>query len=794
MKKRLILIIVIVLAIPALALAEETLLDAATNGDINFIKNYKGNINEPLNERGMTALMWAATNGMADTVTALIKAGAKINAVTLKGTTPLMFAAGNGDLATLKVLIKAGAGVNIENQFGYTAIMAAAEHGHLDAMKLLKEAGADENMLDKKGNTVLMYAANNGQTEAVKALISLKADPNIINNSGWTALMFAAFNGKTDIVKELIRAKADVNEVNQLGMTALIWAASKGNTDAVKALIDAKADVNAMDKDNCTALMWAEQNRQIETIKLLVEAGAKYSMPPDLAGTLNPGLIPWQGRTDDYYPGDAWRTSTPEAQGMDSGYFIKMLDYIQSNNINIHSVIIIRHGYVVLEAYREPFGRDVKQIIQSATKSFASALVGIAIKEGFIRSIDQKVTDIFSDWNIKNLDENKRQITIKHLLTMSSGISWDQSIGLPSYYQSPNRNQYYLDLPMEGKPGSSFNYSNPGVNLLMSAVQKTSRMRNSDFADKFLFKPIGITNYYWEKNPQGIVDGGGGLDLTPMEMARFGYLYLKKGKWNEKQVIPVDWVEASMTNHIDAYPFISTNKGYGYLWWELPFGGYTASGYGGQHILVMPARDMVVVFTAGNGNNNWRPEKYLTEEFINQSIVSSNVMPESPVKQAELTSLIRQMENPYGQPKYFIPGIVQKISGKKYFLDKNPWNWKAVTLTFNSDKTCILEGDWPAWIFYNNIITNKSIHFKMQSGLDGKYVENRFSPESDDLELSLARGTWIDENTFIIEYYRPCSDSSKIRCDFKFDSDGLEMKTESTIGEWRQDFIGRTEQ
>lgn len=144
--------------------------------------------------------------------------------------------------------------------------------------------------------------------------------------------------------------------------------------------------------------------------------------------TLTIIMIPAQGRID-YFPGDTWRTSTPEAQGMDSGYLALMLDCIRLNDMDIHSIVIIRHGYVVLEVYKEPFGKDVIHNIQSSTKSFTSAMVGIALREGYITNIDQRVVDLYKDRDIKNLDDKKMQITIKNLLTMSSGIEFNNIIG-----------------------------------------------------------------------------------------------------------------------------------------------------------------------------------------------------------------------------------------------------------------------------------------------------------------------------------------------------------------------------
>ncbi len=271
----------------------------------------------------------------------------------------------------------------------------------------------------------------------------------------------------------------------------------------------------------------------------------------------------------DYYPGDTWRVSTPEAQRMDSGYLSDMLDFINSNNLDIHSVIIIRHGYVVLEAYKEPFCKDIVHTLQSTTKSVMSALTGIALREGYIISIDQKAVDFFPGQEIKNLDEKKHRITIRNLLTMSSGITWDKDWGNSDYLNSINWTQYYLDLPMKTGPGKSFNYDSGGVNLLTTIVNKACGMKISDFADKFLFKQIGITNYNWETDPQGVEIGGYGLSLTPIDMARFGYLYLKNGKWHGKQVIPAAWVEESVSNHIDTSGVPAKGnfikKGYGYL-------------------------------------------------------------------------------------------------------------------------------------------------------------------------------------------------------------------------------------
>jgi ankyrin repeat protein/CubicO group peptidase (beta-lactamase class C family) len=735
------------------------------------------------NKTGHTVLMEAAYNGKVDSIKVLVEARADVNTKRNDGWTALMEAVTKENIDAIKALIEARADVNAKRNDGQTALMEAAYKGNTDAVKALIEAGADVNARRNNGQTALISAAENGNVDAVKVLIKAKIDVNAERNEGsrMTALMAAANNGKTEAIKALIEAGVDVNAKNKCGMTALMWAASSGNDDAVSLLIAAKADIDATDKDNSTALMYAEQNYQTKTVELLKKAGVECYSLPEYISNAKPGLSS-EKTADGYFPGDTWRTSTPEAQGMDSGYLANMLKYIISNNVNIHSVVIVRHGYVVLEAYNDPFGKDDIQILKSCTKSVASALVGIAIREGYIKSVDQRVVPIFPGQKIRNLDEKKQMVTIKHLLTMSSGISQQEvdSFIPDEYWNSGNWNRYYLDQPMVAQPGTLFAYDSAGVCLLMSILHETSGMENSEFAEKFLFKPIGITNYYWGTDPQGDFDGGAGLAMTPMEMAKFGYLYLNKGRWNGQQVIPADWVEVSMSDHIKPYDWVSADKGYGYLWWELPFGGFTAAGHGGQYIMVMPEKDMVVVMTAGLNAfvDNWRVEHYLTEDCINKSIISNGSILENPAEQAELNSAIRCLGNPAAISKISVPEMAYEISAKKYVIDQNPQNLKAIILNFNGTNECTCESDWPG-------------NFKISVGLDGKY--RRSNPYNDLHKQVLARGKWANKNTFVLECYSKWNEENKIQYTLQYNNDKLKMTAEKTGGEWSREYSGTIE-
>ncbi len=481
----------------------------------------------------------------------------------------------------------------------------------------------------------------------------------------------------------------------------------------------------------------------------------------------------------DYYPGNIWRTSTPEAQGMDSGRLVKMLNYIQSTNLDIHSIIIIRHGYVVLEAYAAPFGRDVPHVIYSCTKSITSALIGIAIKEGYIKNTDQKVLDLLPEIKAKNKDKSKEEISIDNLLTMTSGLDWTEYY--VSYFGTNNLNQmensknwveYVIDRPLKEKPGKVINYNSGDSHLLSAILCKTTGMKTSEFAEKHLFKPIGINNYIWQTDPQGINNGGTGMALTSMEMAKFGYLFLKKGIWNGNRLIPAGWVEASMSNRIDTrrsrYPSLGYSYkgyGYGYQWWELPFGGFSAKGAFGQYIMVMPERDMVVVFTSEDGDS---PE-VLTEAFINSSIISNGSVPENPDKQVELSAAIGNFNNPVNGKEFFFPENAWEISGKRFIGTNASGNLTAVILSFSGTNECILETD------------SQGKNSKISVGLDGKYRD-------------FSRGKWTSINTFTIEFYWPWISSSKGIFTLQFDKKILKMQLEWATPGLKQEFTGKMEE
>ncbi|MFW9922494.1 MAG: serine hydrolase domain-containing protein [Candidatus Thorarchaeota archaeon] len=314
-----------------------------------------------------------------------------------------------------------------------------------------------------------------------------------------------------------------------------------------------------------------------------------------------------------YWPTEGWLSSSPEEQGMDSQFLKDMENYIGNHSYNHDSIVIVKNGYIVFEKYFNHYDENQTHHLFSVTKSFVSALMGIALKKGLIDNINQRMLDFFDNYTIANLNSLKEQITIEHLLTMTSGFEW--SSDFPRWFDmndAPNQVQFVLDLPMDDGPGTHFNYNSGACQLLTAILKLVSNQTALEFAQEELFNPLGITNVSWGADKQGINYGGTLLYLSSRDMAKFGYLYLNNGLWDGQEIVPNDWVKNSTTSYIR-----STIRGsdYGYLWWlDRDSEYYFAWGSEGQKIFVVPDYDMVVVFTATS--NYDEPYEYLLSEFI----------------------------------------------------------------------------------------------------------------------------------------------------------------------------------
>jgi len=287
---------------------------------------------------------------------------------------------------------------------------------------------------------------------------------------------------------------------------------------------------------------------------------------------------------------------------MDSQKLAEMLARIQEEKLNIHSLLIIRNGYLVSESYFGPYQEDTRHELFSVTKSFVATLIGIALDKGYIDELDHRVLDFFPDGAFANLDRQKEDMTLEDVLTMRSGLDWKE--GDPVYgamYYSLDWVKFVLDKPMILPAGSQFNYCSGCSHLLSAILQLTTGMNTDDFAEQTLLKPLGISNVKWERDNTGIPIGGWGLQITPRDMAKLGYLYLQNGQWDGEQIVSTQWVKNATQTHTET----DGELGYGYQWWTYPsLAAYTALGRDGQTIFVIPEKDLVIVTTANMDNHD----------------------------------------------------------------------------------------------------------------------------------------------------------------------------------------------
>lgn len=324
---------------------------------------------------------------------------------------------------------------------------------------------------------------------------------------------------------------------------------------------------------------------------------------------------------------------------MSSRVLSELFHAVKKNEYAIDSVIIVRNGYVVLESYGQLQEPHFRHQIHSCTKSVVSALIGIAIDEGYIESVDQSVLELFPDKSPRIPDSDKQEITLRHLLMMAAGLACEDSVsyqfkGLKQMWQSDDWVQYMIDLPLVETPGTRFEYCNGASALLTAVIQNTTGMSAFDFARRHLFNPLKIEDAHW-KSHHGITIGYSELTMRPLDMARFGYLFLHDGRWNNHEIISDEWVEESTTKQIST----TLADGYGYQWWVMAPDRYGARGAHGQRIFVVKDKDMVVVFTGNLKEAKTLIPEMLLKNYIIAAIRSDTPLPENPKSWERLKSM-----------------------------------------------------------------------------------------------------------------------------------------------------------
>ena len=345
------------------------------------------------------------------------------------------------------------------------------------------------------------------------------------------------------------------------------------------------------------------------------------------------------------WPTKAWPSSQPNALGLNKDSLNALDKELASGKYgNVDGMLVIRHGMVAFDKsykhnYEDIYKKEVAiksalnsgdpggpynyfnpwwhpyfhntdlHTLQSVTKTITSVIIGLAITRKDFPDLNTPILKFFDTSSVQNIDIRKRSITIKHLLTMTAGFKWNEE--LP--YEDPRNDgsimeanydwvKYVIDKPMADEPGKVFNYNGGATQILAHIFRVATGKDLEEYAQKYLFKPLGIQDYYWKRSPSGLVDSEGGLYLDKKDLAKIFYLYLEKGKWENQQLVSTDYVNESVIPYVR----LSENQAYGYKWWLYNYGKnstdivWRGSGFGGQTPMIFPEYDMVVVFTAWN--------------------------------------------------------------------------------------------------------------------------------------------------------------------------------------------------
>ena len=321
---------------------------------------------------------------------------------------------------------------------------------------------------------------------------------------------------------------------------------------------------------------------------------------------------------------DGLRIGNVEKSDLDTALLAEMIRKIVDRTYpNVHSVLIIQDGKLLFEEYFYEYTKDTFQELRSATKSFISALTGIAIDKGYIKSINERVLSYFPEYTFENSSDLLNQITIENLLTNQSGLDCDitneKAEGNETkMYNSDDWVKFSLDLPMIDIPGGKGMYCTGNSIILGKIIEKETKQPLPEFAKQTLFGPLGITKFKWRFKPdKSSAETFGQLNLRPRDLAKFGLLYLNKGNWNGKQIISAEWCEQSLKKHS-----IIQGVDYGYQWWikyldadGVRYYGKAAQGNGGQKIYIWEQQNMVTVITGGNYNTQ-SPSDELIRKYI----------------------------------------------------------------------------------------------------------------------------------------------------------------------------------
>ncbi len=453
--------------------------------------------------------------------------------------------------------------------------------------------------------------------------------------------------------------------------------------------------------------------------------------------------------------------STPEAQGVDSRGLIRAIRRVRDEPVNLHSLIMIRNGRVIMELYLPPYDRDTLHNVKSVTKSIMSALVGIALKEGILDNLDRAVLDYFPEYVTGDMDRRTAAITLRHLLTMTSGLDLDENGPIMNgIFASDDWIGATFARPMSEDPGRRFLYCTALTHVMSGVLSRAGGKSLLELCDQYIFGPLGINGVQWRQDPHGHYFGGSELFMSPRDMAKIGQLFLNRGQWNGKQVVPAEWVRESTRDNMTG---IEADDGYGYWWLRIPLdeSGYRAAGWGGQRICVFPRWNMVVVATSSDPDGLTKLFEALDTSSIGHAPLAPN-----PSAQRDLEALVADIEEPAPQPVPDLPGLATEISGHVYTLESTdgPLPYENIAFDFTGpDGAGITLG------------TDEGT-YRLAVGLDGLYSVSptgNFGRMPHDNHIAI-RGKWTGEQSLAMDWLE-IGDPNLVRLNIRFSRNRIDL-------------------
>ena len=377
--------------------------------------------------------------------------------------------------------------------------------------------------------------------------------------------------------------------------------------------------------------------------------------------------------------------SLPEAEGVSSNDIIRFLDAVSKGKTEFHSFMLLRHGKVIAEGWWDPYRADLKHTLYSCSKSFTATAIGLAVDEKKL-SLDDKVISFFPHDLPDTVTEFLQELTVKDVLMMADGQEPDPTGTVGA--ASSNWIKGFLATPILHEPGTVFLYNSLGTYMLSAIVQRVAGNTTLGYLKPRLFNPLGISGMDWETDKQGINTGGWGLRVKTEDMAKFAQLFLQKGMWNGRQVIPSSWVEEASTKKILQQPELAASKrdpsdwlqGYCYQMWRCRHDAYRGDGAFGQFMIVMPKQDAVLAVTAETPD--MQEEINLVWDYLLPAFKSGS-LPADGIAVAKLKQRLESLSLP--PPAKRSSQLEKTLSGETFVVSKNNLNLRELLFRFSNN-------------------------------------------------------------------------------------------------------------